>query len=59
MGREGMGVDEKYRVKIKKRENEMGREVMGVDEKDRVKIKRGRMEWEGKGWEWMRRIESR
>ena len=37
----------------------MGREVMGVDEKDRVKIKRGRMEWEGKGWKWMRRIESR
>ena len=32
MGRKGMGVDEKYRVKIK-RENEMERKGMGVEEK--------------------------
>ena len=44
MGREGMEMDEKDRVKIRKRENKMGRKGMGVDEKDRVKIRRGRME---------------
>ena len=37
----------------------MGRKGMGVDEKYRVRIKKGRMKWEGKGWEWMRSIESR
>ena len=45
MERKGMGVEEKYRVKI--RRGRMEWEGMGVDEKDRVKIKEEG--WNGKG----------